>query len=74
MTDKLMELSLMKLNVMLAMTEFKKQYKKVSKGIDGIYAKIMLSNDWAEVTQLYTKFFGYMLKSKRAKEKWRDVQ
>lgn len=69
MTDKkIQDIALMKIEMKLALDRFKEIYKKTSKGIIKIYTDAVLSNDYAEVSRLYARFFGYILKSKRAKE------
>ena len=62
---------MLKIEMKLALDEFKKSYKKISKGIEKIYTEANLTNDLKEVQKLHVKFFGYILKSKRAKEKWK---
>ena len=47
-------------------------YKKMSIGLTKIYSEAMLSNELKEVRRLHTKFFGFIKKSKNAKEKWKD--
>jgi len=58
----------LKQEMKLALDQFKLVYKKASKGIEKIYTDAVLSNDFNEVKKAYSKFFGYILKSKRAKE------
>jgi len=72
MTDKVTQIALMKIEMKLALDRFIQYYKKSSKGVEKIYTDAVLSNDFSEVEKLYSKFFGYILKSKRAKEKWRE--
>lgn len=63
---------ILKQEMKLALDQFKQTYKKVSKGIEKIYTAANLTNDLKEVQRLHTRFFGYLKKSKNAKEKWRD--
>ena len=60
----------LKQEMKLAIDQFKVVYKKASKGIENIYTEANLTNDLKEVQKLHTKFFGYLTKSKNAKEKW----
>lgn len=69
--DDLLRVAL-KQEMKMAIDQFKKEYKKVSKGIEKIYTKANLTNDLKEVQKLHSRFFGYLTKSKNAKEKWRD--
>jgi hypothetical protein len=62
----------LKQEMKLAIEQFKQVYKKASKGIEKIYTKANLTNDLKEVQRLHTRFFGYLTKSKNAKEKWGD--
>ncbi len=48
----------------------KEYQEKVSKGIEKIYTEANLTNDFKEVQKLHGRFFGYLTKSKNAKEKW----
>ena len=68
--NDLLKLVLMKQDVKLALEVFKKKYNKVSKGIQKLYEEIILSDDVNKVQKDYVRFFGYMKKSKRAKDKW----
>jgi len=68
MTDKQIQITLMKIEMKLALDRFIQYYKKASKGIEKIYTDAILSNNFNEVKKLHSKFFGYILKSKRAKE------
>ena len=63
---------MLKIEMKLALDEFKKSYKKISKGIEKIYTEANLTNDLKEVQKLHVKFFGYILKSKKAKDKWKE--
>ncbi len=72
MNDKQMQMALMKIEVKLALDIFKERYKKVSKGIEKLYADVILTNDFSEVENNYKRFFGYIQKSKNSKEKWKD--
>ena len=63
---------LLKQEMKMAIEQFKTAYKKVSKGIENIYTEANLTNDLKEVQRLHSKFFGYLTKSKNAKEKWLD--
>ena len=67
--DDLLRLAL-KQEMKLAIDQFKATYKKTSKGIEKIYTEANLSNDLKEVQRLHTRFFGYLTKSKNAKEKF----
>jgi len=62
----------LKQEMKLAIEQFKQVYKKASKGIENIYTEANLTNDLEEVKRLHKRFFGYLTKSKNAKEKWRD--
>ena len=68
MTDEIMQIALMKIEMKLALDRFIQYYKKASKGIEKIYTDAVLTSDLKEVQKLHTRFFGYILKSKRAKE------
>jgi len=68
MTDEIMQITLMKIEMKLALDRFIQYYKKASKGIEKIYTDAVLTNDLKEVQKLYIRFFGYILKSKNAKE------
>ena len=63
----------LKLEMQMALEEFKRTYKKVSSGIDKIYSNAVLTDDLDEVQNLHKKFFGYILKSKNAKTKLREL-
>ena len=63
---------LLKQEMKMALEQFIKVYKKTSNGIENIYTQANLTNDLKEVQKLHTRFFGYLTKSKNAKEKWRD--
>lgn len=62
----------LKQEMKMAIDQFKIAYKKVSKGIDRIYTEANLTNDLKEVQKLHARFFGYLTKSKNAKEKWKE--
>jgi len=62
----------LKQEMKLAIKQFKTVYKKASKGIEKIYTEANLTNDLKEVQRLHSRFFGYLTKSKNAKEKWKD--
>jgi hypothetical protein len=70
MTEKDNLRVILKIEMKLALDEFKKSYKKISKGIEKIYTEANLTNDLKEFQRLYSKFFGYIQKSKKAKDKW----
>ena len=61
----------LKQEMRMAIDQFKEVYKKVSPGIQKIYTETNLTNDLKKVQELHTKFFGFIKKSKNAKEKWR---
>ena len=61
----------LKQEMRMALDHFKEVYKKASKGIENIYTEANLTNDLKEVQKLHTRFFGYLTKSKNAKEKWK---
>jgi len=60
----------LKQEMKMAIDQFTVAYKKVSPGIQKIYTEANLTNDLTEVQRLHTKFFGFIKKSKNAKEKW----
>lgn len=62
----------LKQEMKMAIDQFKVAYKKVSKGIEKIYTEANLTNDLKEIQKLHSRFFGYLTKSKNAKEKWRE--
>jgi len=62
---------LLKQEMKMALDQFIKVYKKASKGIEKIYSEANLTNDLKEVQRLHIRFFGYLTKSKNAKEKWK---
>lgn len=62
----------LKQEMKMALDQFKQAYKKVSKGIEKIYTEANLTNELKEVQRLHSRFFGYLTKSKNAKEKWKD--
>jgi len=62
---------ILKWEIKMAFDQFKVVYKKVSKGIANIYVEANLTNDLKEIQRLHSKFFGYLTKSKKAKEKWK---
>jgi len=62
----------LKQEMKMAIDQFKVTYKKVSKGIEKIYTEANLTNDLKEVQKLHVRFFGYLTKSKNAKEKWKE--
>lgn len=70
--DNAEKMALMKMEMQLALVTFKEKFKKASKGIIKIYENAILSNDFETVKKEYQRFFGYIQKSKRAKEKWQD--
>ena len=72
MSDKDNLRVILKQEMKIALDQFKKVYKKVSKGIEKIYTEAVLSNDLKEVEKLYNRFFGFIKKSKNAKEKFKD--
>jgi len=74
MENKQIQMVMMKLEVKLALDVFKEKYKKISKGIENIYADLTLTNDFNEVEKHYKRFFGYIQKSKNAKDKWNVKQ
>jgi len=61
----------LKQEMKMALDQFIKVYKKASKGIEKIYTEANLTNDLKDVKRLHTRFFGYLTKSKNAKEKWK---
>lgn len=63
---------LLKQEMKMALDQFKVTYKKVSKGIDKIYTEANLTNNLKEIQKFHTRFFGYLTKSKKAKDKWKD--
>lgn len=63
---------MLKIEMKLALDEFKKSYKKISKGIEKIYTDAMLSNDLKEVQKQHSKFFQHISQSKFYKEKWKE--
>ena len=70
MTEKIELRVLKKIEMKMALEQFEKKYKKVSGGIKKIYSEAMLTDNQKKIDQLHSKFFGYILKSKKAKEKW----
>ena len=62
----------LKQEMKMAIDQFKVVYKKVSKGIEKIYTEANLTNDLKEIQRLHSRFFGYLTKSKNAKEKWKE--
>ena len=62
----------LKQEMKMAIDQFKVAYKKVSKGIEKIYTEANLTNDLKEIKKLHSRFFGYLTRSKNAKEKWRE--
>jgi len=62
----------LKQEMKMAIDQFKVAYKKVSKGIEKIYTEANLTNDLKEIQRLHSRFFGYLTKSKNAKEKWKE--
>jgi hypothetical protein len=62
----------LKQEMKMAIDQFKIAYKKVSKGILKIYMEANLTNNLKEVQNLHKRFFGYLTKSKNAKEKFKD--
>jgi len=70
--EELQKQVLMKQEIHSALEVFKKRYSKTSKGIENIHNEIMLSNNLDKIEKLYGKFFGYIQKSKNAKEKWEE--
>jgi len=62
----------LKQEMKMAIDQFKVAYKKVSKGIEKIYTEANLTNDLKEIQRFHSRFFGYLTKSKNAKEKWRE--
>ena len=72
MTDEYNLRIMLKIEMKLALDEFKKSYKKISKGIEKIYTEANMTNNLKEVQKLHVKFFGYILKSKKAKDKWKE--
>lgn len=71
MTDENNLRIMLKIEMKMALDQFKQTYKKVSRGIEDIYTEANLTNDLKEVKKLHIKFFGYLTKSKNAKEKWK---
>ena len=61
----------LKQEMKMALEQFIKVYKKASKGIENIYTQANLTNNLKEVQKLHARFFGYLTKSKNAKEKWK---
>ena len=62
----------LKQEMKIAIDQFKVVYKKVSKGIEKIYTESHLTSDLKEIQRLHSRFFGYLTKSKNAKEKWKE--
>ena len=62
----------LKQEMKMALDQFKQTYKKVGKGTENIYTEANLTNDLKEVQKLHARFFGYLTKSKNAKEKWKE--
>ena len=62
----------LKQEMKLAIDQFKIAYKKVSPGIMKIYTEANLTNDLKEVQKLHARFFGFIKKSKNAKDKWKE--
>jgi hypothetical protein len=54
----------------LAHSRFTIVYKKISEGLTRIYTQAMLTNELIEVKKLHSKFFGFIKKSKNAKDKF----
>jgi len=69
--NKTQEMALMKIEMKLSLDRFIQYYKKASKGIEKIYTEAILTNDFNEFEKQYKRFFGYIQKSKNAKEKWK---
>jgi len=61
---------MLKKEMELAHARFVLVYKSISKGLTKIYTEAMLIEDLKEVQKLHSRFFGYIKKSKKAKEKW----
>ena len=72
--DSMFKMVLMKMEIKLALEIFRKRFKKIPNGIQKIYENIMLSNDFTQVEREYSRFFGYVKKSKKAKEKWENLE
>ena len=75
MKENLLKAILMKVEMKMAMETFKKRFKKVPKGIQKIYEGLMLYPSLSnpdKVEKEYVRFFGYLKKSKGAKEKWEN--
>lgn len=72
MTKELTPIVLMKIEAKMAVEEFRKRYKKATKGIEKIYSDMVLSNDFNFVKKSRARLFGYIMKSKKAKEKWKE--
>lgn len=58
----------------LAMRVFKEKYKRIPKGIQKIYENMMLADEYSVVVKEHTRLFGYIKKSKRAKEKCVELE
>jgi len=61
----------LKQEMKMAIDQFKVAYNKVSPGINKIYTEANLTNELNEVQKLHARFFGFIKKSKNAKEKWK---
>jgi hypothetical protein len=73
MSDKDTLRILLKIEMKLAVDEFKRVYKKVTKGVDKIYSKANLSSDLKEIQKLHAKLFKHISQSVTWKEKFEDV-
>ena len=64
---------MLKLEMKLALEEFKKAYKKTPKGIERIYLEANLTKNLVVIRRLHEQFFRYLLISHKAKEKFKQV-
>jgi len=60
----------LKTEIEFAHARFILVYKSISKGLTKIYTEAMLTDDLNEIERLHSKFFGYIKKSKKSKDKW----
>lgn len=62
----------LKQEMKIAFEEFKRAYKKVTKGVEKIYSQALLSGELKEVQKLHSKLFKHISQSLTWKNKFSE--
>jgi len=71
---KISDRVLLKIEAKYAMEIFKEKYRKIPIGIKNIFQNLMLTDEFEKVKKEHKRLFGYIKKSKRAKEKFSELE